>query len=178
MNCYIELLRVALGQRQSLTSIPSEEEWRTIYEEAKKHALIGVAFRGIEALPKEQRPPKSLLLQWYSQVNYIEQRNHLLDARSKEISELFKENGFRTCVLKGQSLSLLYSKFGLAGYRMPGDIDLLVDGNREEILNFLKNRYEVTSIVYHHADSRIFKDVETEIHYFPSYSYNPFRCRM
>lgn len=177
MDYFIELLQVSLGQRTSLTTTPTEAEWVEIYKESRKQALLGVAFRGVELLPEEQRPHKNLLLNWYATANHIKNKNVLLDTRSVEITKLFDSHGFRTTVLKGQSIALLYEKFGLTACRMSGDIDLLVDGDRDDVVFFLKSMFNVGSVVYHHADVKIFDDVETEVHYLPSYSYNPFRLR-
>lgn len=69
---FFELIRVALGTRDALTTVPSADEWKEIYELARKQTLIGVCFSGVERLPKEQRPPKELILHWWAITRQIE----------------------------------------------------------------------------------------------------------
>ena len=63
---FFELLQIALGNRSRLSVTPSEAEWTELFSLAQEQTLVGIAFTGIELLPVEQRPPKMLLMQWYS----------------------------------------------------------------------------------------------------------------
>lgn len=49
------------------------------------------------------------------------------------------------------------------------------DAPRGELVSYLRSKPKVKSVVVHHADVEIFPDVDTEIHFWPSYTYNPFR---
>ena len=56
--------------------------------------------------------------------------------------------------------------------RQPGDIDIWVEGGRDDILNFLKeNHLKTGKIVIHHVDASIIEGAETEVHFLPSYTY-------
>ena len=66
MNIFAELLQVALGNRKELSKIPTKEEWTEVFDMAKKQTISGVLFDGVEKLPVEQRPEKTILLQWYA----------------------------------------------------------------------------------------------------------------
>ena len=57
----IELLQAALGIRNSLSYVPSDDDWNIVYTLAVSHGVVGVLYGGIERLPREQRPPKELL---------------------------------------------------------------------------------------------------------------------
>ena len=170
-NLFIELLQVSLGARDSLTSVPSIQEWVGMLKEAQRQAIVGVLTVGLERLPQEQRPPQQLLLQWIGISQQIETTYFLQCHRAKELTTMFKESGYDSCVLKGICFSQLYPN---PPRRQGGDIDLWVKGGRREIVAWLKNRYEVEHMLWHHIDAKIFDDVPTEIHYHPCWMYNPF----
>lgn len=48
-----------------------------------------------------------------------------------------------------------------------------MDAPRGELVSYLRSKPKVKSVVVHHADVEIFPDVDTEIHFWPSYTYNP-----
>lgn len=84
----------------------------------------------------------------------LEQRNKLLDAKAAELTRLFTDDGFRSCILKGQGVAKLYQH---PYRRQCGDIDIWVDGKRDEILAYLKSMYRIGSPVIHHVDVRVFE---------------------
>ena len=56
-----EFLRLAAGAEVNADHAPvnpSAEEWRNIYEEAKRQSVLDVVFTVVSKLPKEQLPPK------------------------------------------------------------------------------------------------------------------------
>jgi len=59
---FFELLQIAIGRRMEFSQAPTEEEWRGLFQLAKKQAMVGIAFLGVEKLPKELRPPKAVLV--------------------------------------------------------------------------------------------------------------------
>lgn len=75
------------------------------------------------------------------------------------------------CVLKGQGNALMYPNPAL---RTPGDIDVWLGGSKKEIVDFVHSLYPDIIVGYHHMDFPFFDDVEVEVHYYPSYSYNFF----
>ena len=105
---FFELLQVAIGNRKELSQTPTPEEWRELYTLAQRQTLVGIAFRGIEQLPTEQRPPKQLLLQWMMATERIKARNADLDRKALAVANKFLEEGFPGMVLKGQGISKLY----------------------------------------------------------------------
>lgn len=188
MIFFFELIQVSIGKSEALSRVPSAEEWHKLYALAVKQALVGVCFYGIQRLPKEQQPPKALLLRWFTISEQIKQRNRLVNARACELQTLLEDDGLRACVLKGQGVAKLYKIWNeelgvrngvnLGLYRQSGDIDVWVDGEREPVINFMKRKgWKVGRTVVHHTDVEIFRDVSVEVHHFPSYSYSPFRWR-
>ncbi len=178
MSLFVDLIQVALGNRTVLSRIPSEEDWLQIYDTAAKQSLVGVVFSGIEVIRAkniELSVPKILLLQWIGEVQMIEQQNKKLNEAAEHLTRIFKNGGFRSCVLKGQGVARLYGD-SLSLRRQPGDIDLWVEGGREKVLKFLKDScFGVEKVVIYHVNTSIIDGVETEVHFLPSYSYNYLR---
>ena len=114
------------GQGGALTPL-SGDQWREIYQMAVRQTLVGVMFPAIERLPEGLRPPKEILLQWYMQKERIVKMNRLLNLRAVETERFFKQEGFKTCILKGQGVATLYPNPLL---RVSGDIDIWLSGGR------------------------------------------------
>lgn len=111
MSLFVELIQIALGTRIVLSRIPSEGEWQQIFDTAAKQSLVGVVLHGIEELRAknaELSVPRVLLLQWIGEVQVIEQQNKKLDEAAEHLTRIFKNGGFRSCVLKGQGVARLY----------------------------------------------------------------------
>ena len=178
MSLFVELIQLALGTRTVLSRIPSENEWQQIYDRAAKHSLVGVVLHGIEELRAknaELSVPKMLLLQWIGEVQIIEQRNKEMNEAAELLTRIFNNGGLRSCVLKGQGVARMYDG-SLSLRRQPGDIDIWVEGERDDILKFLKEKHLKTGkIVIHHVDTSIIDGVETEVHFLPSYTYDYLR---
>ena len=165
MLLLFDLIQVSLGAKVFLFHTPSIEEWWEIYHQAEKQAVLGVCFQGAQQLKEQkQYPPKDLLFQWIAVAEQIKKQNALAFRRSSEITKLFAESGFRRCILKGQGNALMYVN---PYSRMSGDIDIWVDGSREEINDFVKTRCPDAFEQEHHIEFPIFKDVEVEVHYKP-----------
>ena len=105
-------------------------DWDACYRFAKRQTLVGVLFDGIQRLPKELAPACPLLLRWLSDSESIRRRNMRMDRASAYIYNKVCAVGFRCCILKGQGNALLYPH---PSSRIPGDVDVWVMANREEL---------------------------------------------
>ena len=105
-------------------------DWDACYQFAKRQTLVGVLFDGILRLPKELAPARTLLLRWLSDSESIRRRNMRMDRASAYIYNKVCAAGFRCCILKGQGNALLYPH---PSSRTPGDVDVWVMANREEL---------------------------------------------
>ena len=105
-------------------------DWDACYQFAKRQTLVGVLFDGIQRLPKELAPARPLLLRWLSDSESIRRRNMRMDRASAYIYNKVSAAGFRCCILKGQGNALLYPH---PSSRTPGDVDVWVVANREEL---------------------------------------------
>ena len=105
-------------------------DWDACYQFAKRQTLVGVLFDGIQRLPKELAPARPLLLRWLSDSESIRRRNMRIDRASAYIYNKVCAAGFRCCILKGQGNAVLYPH---PSSRIPGDVDVWVMANREEL---------------------------------------------
>lgn len=170
IELFFNLIRCGIGKEKALPRTPSEEEWNELFDIAKKQTLVGIAFAGIERLPQEQRPPKTLLLQWYKVCALIKSKNAELDKKCAIVSQKFKSEGFENCILKGQGIAQLYPDPTL---RTPGDIDIWLDGGESKAIGYVRRFFPNCEPTYHHVDFPIADDLDIEIHYRPSWTYSP-----
>lgn len=162
---FYELIHVALGQRDSLSKNPSDQEWAALFEIAEKQAVAGIAFLALEKLSQiGQKPSFPLLYEWIGLSEQTRHQNQIVNQRCKDITRLFSEAGYNSCILKGQGNALMYPE---PMARTPGDIDIWVYGKREEITRFVKQRCPEAFEQYLHIDFPIYDDVPVEVHYTP-----------
>lgn len=147
--------------------------WEHFYDFCKKHAILGVGFAAVEKIAAEKRPPKAQMLRWYSIVNSIEQSNQRLNERCKDITQLFAEKNFRSCILKGQGNAEMYPQ---PLRRQSGDIDIWVEGRIHDIIRYMESLTDAELyITYHHTEFPIWNDVAIEVHYRPTWLNSPFK---
>lgn len=163
---FFELIRLSIGTGKELSHTPDEKEWEILFELCKKQTLLGIAFSGIEKLKAEQLPPKSLLLGWHNYCLQIKQQNNKLNRLAAIVTEKFGKEGFRSVILKGQGVAMLYDR---PERRAPGDIDIWLEGGREKVLAYVKRIIPNCRPVYHHVDFLELDGVSTEVHFTPSW---------
>lgn len=170
MELFPQVLKRALGTTLSVNirSPLTDCDWRRIYAIAQNQAVGGVIFDIIDDLCEEgARPPLDVLYEWISFCEQIKQQNIVLNKRCADISNLFFEAGFKACILKGQGNAMLYpNPFS----RIPGDIDIWVDGKKNDIFDFAKSINPEVQDGKMHFEFPIYDDVKIEVHYKPSYS--------
>lgn len=171
---FFELIQIAIANKAGFDKAPTEKEWAQLFDLACMQSLVSVALEGVNKL-KTDTPNLNidinLLLEWIGIQQQTVAENKNQNQRTKELCEIFKNAGFQSCVLKGQGTALYYEH---QEYRQCGDIDLWVKGDRDEILNFArKNGYHIGHIDIKHSDIDFFKDVPVEVHFLPSWMYNP-----
>lgn len=162
---FFELLQIALGNRERLSKTPSAEEWTEIYAESERQAVTGLLIHGIDRLPAEQRPSKVLLLQWIGVGQMIEQRNHLLNDRCKELLSNLTSAGLHPTILKGQGIAQCYPE-ALQKLRQPGDIDVYVSEGRRKAIGYARSiGQKDIEWDYKHLHLKLWDDTEVEMHY-------------
>ena len=173
-NLFFELIQVALGVRVCLSHSPTAEEWKMLYDMAKKQSLVGVCFAGVQKLQTQrQEPTEMLYLTWMGMAAKIQQRNETVNKQCVELQERLTKEGFRSCILKGQGNSDNYGQLALL--RQSGDIDIWVEGGFYKVYNWAKNIAPSDEINQHHIHFDYFSDTEVELHYTPFVLNNPIR---
>ena len=183
-NLFFELIQVTIGRRNSLSRVPSSEEWNMLYNISLKQAVAGVCFCGLQRLPANQLSelPKRLMMQWLALAEGIRQRNVLMNNRCVELLRMMNNEGLRCAILKGQGVAALYNSIDgewpqLGLYRQSGDIDVWVDGGMDNALKWCRKKYGDVDFDYINAHVPVFKDVEVELHWRVQSMTNLFRNR-
>lgn len=164
-NLFFELIQIALGNKDRLSHNPSKEEWENLFLDAQKQSVVGIAFEGVQKLPKEQWPSQALLFEWIGVTEMIKQRNELLNKQCVKLQEQFKDTGISLSILKGQGIARYYGD-KLISLRQSGDIDVYVDCGRERVLQFASSLgLKDVKWDYKHLHLNVFPDTEVEVHY-------------
>lgn len=162
---FFELLQASLGNRDSLSAVPTPDEWTAIYDECERQAVTGILLHGIDRLPAEQRPSQVFLLQWIGEGQMIEQQNLMMDKRCLNLLKMLKKRDLYGSILKGQGIALLYDK-ELRPLRQSGDIDVYVGCGLKETLEFAKDTVQKEiEWDYKHLHLNVWDDTEVEMHY-------------
>ena len=104
-------------------------DWEALQNLAAEQGLSAIVLDGIERLPAEMRPAKVELLQWIGEVLQSESVYAAQWKAACEMSQVFKESGIRTYVLKGFVVSECYPK---PEHRVSVDLDcFLVNDNHD-----------------------------------------------
>ena len=165
---FFMLIRSAVRQEPLKPFSMTPWEYGEMMKEADKQSVSGLL---IEALRNNNVTlQKKCVIHMMKLQNSIISTNRLLNRRAVEVPKLFNDAGFRTCVVKGQGNTLFYpNPFS----RIPGDIDLWVEGSRKDISSFVKSMTPSAQDSMLHIEFPYFQDVDVEVHYYPSYSARP-----
>ena len=166
---FFDFLRFCIGSAKEIPSSLKEVDWKELYAIAKKQALLGVLFYGIQRLPKELAPEQKLLMQWMVMAEQIRKQNIRLFQDSVKVCKNFENEGFANCILKGQGNALLYPDPYM---RTPGDIDIYLAGGRKRVMQYINKVCPNQVMRYHHVDFPVMKTA-IEVHFTPSYMFFP-----
>lgn len=179
---FFELLQIAIGTREQFTEMPSRADWVLLLNLARKQTLVSVTFHALQKLHKEGQEveiDETTFVDWYG--NYAEtlRRRNELEGVCADLSKMLQNNGFDSCILKGQGMQQFYPAF-LS--RQSGDIDcwtlphggehLSLKKRRKIVYTFVERLQGKTHVVYHNSPLHIGK-YEVEIHYTPSWFFSP-----
>ena len=176
-SLFFELIQIALCTRNSLSKMPSVQEWNNVYSFAQKQSLVGIVFCGVNRHTDQEQIsnlPTSLKMQWIASVVQIQQKNKTIELRCKELAESIDKDGYKCCLLKGLAFANLYP-YPLNQYRQSGDIDMWMLAEPKVAIEWARRTGKMHYYDYHHADISIFPETEVELHYRPSISRNLIR---
>lgn len=134
---FFELLQIAIGNRMTLSVVPTRAQWAELFVLSKKQALTAVSFIGVKShlnsvSNEEALDIKSgaitvieevLYLKWLGMTAKVAQRNKEVTAACAELVKQYAHDGIQCCVLKGQG-NLEYYPEELQDCRTAGDIDV------------------------------------------------------
>lgn len=182
-STFFALLRIGISGKEEELPEMNCSEWNEIYNMAIKQSVGAIIANAIEFLAQSRRPNRAMLLQFISLKLTVEQQNRRMTNRCVELQQMLMNNGFRSCIIKGQGNAEMYRDVYM---RSPGDIDCWIEGSRIEIYRFIMEQCskilglslkETTRNIhnqYHHIDFPFFQDTEVEIHYTPAFMFNPY----
>jgi hypothetical protein len=163
----LELVQMSVGVRDTLSQPPSDDAgWRALAKEVSVHRLMGVTFPVIEQLYNAGVVPAAFYSMWLVMESRIREFNERQSQVSANGYRFFQKNGFRSCILKGQAAAQRYPNPLL---RQSGDIDIWVEGERKQVVSFLRKRFSLKKIVYHHCEFDLGNGMEMEVHFTPSW---------
>ena len=177
MNDIFVTLQYCLGHKGDISDVVASMDWQKLYSFASKQAILGLCFDGIERMGNEyseelKRNPieRELLMTWMGAAQQIRRQNMKVNVVASKLYSMFREDGLRCCILKGQGNTLMY----LNVYsRNPGDIDVWVNASREQITEYAKKHFEICDdIRFHHIETSV-DGVPVELHFFPGIMNNP-----
>ena len=166
-----DFLKYCLGNEVDMKELVAKMDWRQLYDFAKKQAIVGFCFEGIERLGNEYpeelgKNPigQDLLMEWMGKAQQIRRRNMKVNVVAGKLFSQLRKDGLRCCVLKGQGNALMYPE---PYSRTPGDIDVWVNAERSSITEYAKEHFRLgDDIRYHHLETSM-DGVPVELHFMP-----------
>lgn len=170
---YLDFIRYCIIPNEPIPKEVSEIDWEDYMQYCNRQGVIGLVFEGMQKA--DIRIPQAKLFEWIGFSESIKAQNKIVNKRILQIQKFFEEKNCRTCVLKGQANGLMYPN---PEVRSPGDIDIWVEGKREDIIKMVLEVTPEAHYSIHHIKLPIFKDVSVEVHYRPMYLSNWFKDKI
>lgn len=174
---FFQLLQIVVRTKDVNSFSIGEQEWHYCYEQASRQSLLAVLFPAVQKFMRDENGKriKPLFSEWLAAALQTSERNKILVLKTKDLIRIFKSWGFHSCILKGQGIATLYPA---PEYRQSGDIDIWVYGRQKDIVNCMRRNFvHIENIDYVHSGVSILTDAAVEVHFRPSWMYNPFSNR-
>lgn len=171
---FSDLIKISVGNIEAFSEVPTIAEWDKLYNEANRQAVSGVLLEGVKRLPENQRPPRQMLMNWFSTVQQIMSVNRQVDKDTLKITQKWSKVGYRNIILKGQANAQLYP---IPLTRVSGDIDVWVDAPRGEVINYIRKMFPKEEVTWIEMNFPVLKSTLVEVHFEPTYLYDPFTNR-
>lgn len=169
------LFRIVVGSAEVPPSLGwTVREWSDLLKEARRQEVVGVLFPAVKKMYSLREVPGLVMQAWETTTQRIVVASSAHRVASVLVQAFFRDNGFRSCVLKGDVSASYYPDPSL---RKNGDIDVWVEGDRQKIYAFLKDKCQIRKTTYVHTEIVPKKGFEVEAHYTPSWMYSPFANR-
>ena len=159
-----ELIKVALGRQETLSRVPSENEWKEMLKTACSQGVSGFGFIALKKLEKQnQRSADEVKQQWLGAATQVAMNQEKIAAVANRLSYQFKEAGIKVLELKGRSLAKYYPEPILRSF---GDLDIysVSEQNRvDDLLRAIGKDFDGS--YYRHSECRV-NGIEIENHRF------------
>lgn len=165
-DTFLLLVRLGIGQNNASFNpdVVNNVDWVEVLSLAERQGLSAIVADGIECLPKEDRPPKPVMLQLIGSVlqNY-EHRHELYCRAIAELAGFYNAHGFKMMVLKGYACALDWPK---PEHRPSGDIDIWQFGKQKEAdAVVVREKGIVIDSSHHHHTVFFWRGFMVENHY-------------
>lgn len=161
-NIYLKFIRFAIGSGSSVSDEYNDIDWESFYAFCVKQSVAGIVFKKIEE--EKIQIHRDVVFEWYANAEFIKATNRNVDKKVCQISEFWEGKGYRTCILKGQANAMMYPKPEM---RSPGDIDIWVDGDAQQLIKIAQEKVPEGHYSLHHVTMPVYNDVSIEVHYRP-----------
>lgn len=145
-------------------SLTENIDWHAIKALASQQGLSAIVLDGIEKLPKDQRPPQQLILQWVGEVlQSYESRFELYRRVIGEMAGFYNSHSLKMMVIKGYACCITWPK---PSHRPCGDIDIWQFGDykKGDVLVAAEKGIRVDSSHHHHTVFS-WRGISVENHY-------------
>lgn len=166
---YIDFIRYSITTETEPPFNCNLIDWNDYLKYCSRQGIIGLVFDGLQR--SNLKIEKTVLFKWLSFYQSIKAQNVLVNKRIRQITKLFEQKGFRSCILKGQANGQMYPHPEI---RCSGDIDIWIEGQKDNIIKIVRDIAPNAKYSIHHIKMPIFKDVSVEVHYRPIYLTNWF----
>lgn len=201
---YLAFLRYCLNSGLEVPEEVAHINWQDLLEFAKKQAIVGVfgnrllsdnaALMDDETF-RQNSPTEEEVMDWMGVMTLIKNRNVDTNELCAKTVSKFHEEGFETCILKGQGNNLFYPDVYM---RTSGDIDLwtvpsesrriterkkrgwlsrLALSDRMITFAYVRHLFPNAKFKCQHIEFNVWKTVPVEVHFFPMYLENFFSNR-
>ena len=174
----LQIVRIALGTQENLSHTLSPDEWEALYTECKRHTVEGLclqAFEYADAKKQSWNIPDDLRLRWLNRGEKIVRRNQNHLSQCQRLNEKLTKDAHEHLFLKGQTVAHLYPH---PEWRSCGDIDVWIVERRKDLVRMARRvTHRREEVEYHHMLFRVFTDTPVELHFHPSWMFNPLHNR-
>lgn len=166
---FFKLLRFSIDPSQPVPDDIKASDWPVLFRIAKEQNIQGIIFHGMNRLPENCLPDRQFRMKWFAISRQIAALNTKVNVNAVKVSDIFRQKGLRTCILKGQGNALLYPDPLM---RTPGDIDIWAEGGYKKVMKTVGKMAEGHKRCYHHIDFPPYGGTDVELHYRPQFMNN------
>ena len=140
-----------------------QANWSEVMILCSLQGVAGICFDALESMEEANRPPKTLLMEWFGQVAFHENLYKQHKVALSHLAQFYAQEGIRMMLLKGYGISLFWPK---PEHRPAGDIVCYNFGQQEEADRRLSEKFGIEIDNSHHKHSvSQFENVMVENHY-------------